>query len=145
MVNNIPMDFSGMPHSIFPAMSAETRERFANANPTLLVSNIILQFGIPIQIKGYTYLREAIIMKVNDPQANSCVTKTLYPTVAKNHHTSAISVERAIRHAIETAWKKKDRSHCDDILSLSFSHFQKRPTNAEFIATIADRIMLLNI
>lgn len=141
-VNSLIKDNFDWSNSAFPAKSAEAQGNVTDSKLTILVSNIMLQLGIPANIKGYTYLREAIIIKVNEPQADIPVTKILYPCVAKKFHTSATRVERAIRHAIESAWNKTDQTYRNEVFSYVFSRFERRPTNSEFIAMIADRILL---
>lgn len=143
MTNNLAKDIFDWKHSAFSAIGTDTRGNLTNSHLMILVSNIILQLGIPANIKGYIYLREAIFIKVNEPQADFLVTKFLYPDIAKKFHTSAISVERAIRHAIEAAWNSEDSSYRDEIFPYAFSHRGRRPTNSEFIALVADRIILL--
>lgn len=106
------------------------------------VSEIMHQIGVPAHIKGYHYLREAIILAVNDDEIMNSVTKLLYPTVAKIYRTTSSRVERAIRHAIEVAW---DRGNVD-ILSSYFGYTiqssRGKPTNSEFIAMISDKLKL---
>ena len=136
-------DISNRQHSVLPIISAETQENITNDNLMILVSVIILQLGIPVNTKGYAYLREAIIIKVNDPQADMPVTKILYPDVAKKFYTSAGRVERAIRHAIEMAWTRMDCAYREQNFSYRLIRFEKKPTNSEFIAMIAEYIVLL--
>lgn len=142
-VNNLVERMFDWPHSTFPAVSNEPREPVSDDNRIILVSNIISQFGVPAHIKGYAYLREAIIIKIREPDAYIPITKVIYPSIAAKFHVSPICVERAIRHAIEAAWSRTDQADRNRIFSHIFSHSEKRPTNSEFIAMIADRIVLL--
>ena len=104
---------------------------------------IILYFsGVPAHIKGYQYLREAIIMSVNDIEMLNSITKILYPTIAKKYQTTASRVERAIRHAIEVAWSRGKMDTIDELFGYTINNGKGKPTNSEFIALIADRIRL---
>ncbi len=107
-----------------------------------LVTDIIHEIGIPAHIKGYQYLREAIILTINDMDVINAVTKVLYPTVAKKFDTTASRVERAIRHAIEVAWDRGDLETLQKYFGYTVSNIRGKPTNSEFIAMIADRIYL---
>lgn len=107
-----------------------------------LVTEIIHEIGIPAHIKGYQYLREAIILTINDMDIINAVTKVLYPTVAKKYSTTASRVERAIRHAIEVAWDRGDLETLQKFFGYTVSNIRGKPTNSEFIAMIADRIYL---
>ena len=108
----------------------------------ITVSEIMHELGVPAHIKGYQYLRCAIVLSVEDPKMMSSVTKVLYPTIAERFDTTASRVERAIRHAIEVAWDRGDV----DVLSAYFGYTiqvsRGKPTNSEFIAMIADKLRL---
>lgn len=106
------------------------------------VTNIIHEIGVPAHIKGYQYLREAIIIAVNDMEVINAVTKVLYPTVAKRFSTTPSRVERAIRHAIEVAWDRGDLETLQKYFGYTVSNAKGKPTNSEFIAMIADRLLL---
>ena len=106
------------------------------------VTNIIHEIGVPAHIKGYQYLRDAIMMSVNDPEMLNSITKLLYPTIAKNHKTTPSRVERAIRHAIEVAWSRGKMDTIDELFGYTVSNGKGKPTNSEFVALIADRIRL---
>ena len=106
------------------------------------VTYMIHEIGIPAHIKGYHYLRDAIMMAVEDMDVLNAVTKVLYPTVAKKHHTTESRVERAIRHAIEVAWSRGKLDTLDDLFGYTVSNGKGKPTNSEFIALIADTIRL---
>ena len=107
------------------------------------VTQMIHELGVPAHIKGYQYLREAIMMSVNDVEMLSCVTKVLYPTIAKKYQTTPSRVERAIRHAIEVAFSRGKMETLDNMFGYTVSGGKGKPTNSEFIALIADRIRLL--
>jgi len=108
----------------------------------LEVTGIIHEIGVPAHIKGYHYLREAIIISVNDMDILNAVTKGLYPTVARQFGTTPSRVERAIRHAIETAWSRGDVETLNKYFGYTISENKGKPTNSEFIAMIADRLAL---
>lgn len=108
----------------------------------LAVTEIIHQVGIPAHIKGYHYLRTAIMLSVNNDEMINSVTKLLYPTVAKQYQTTSSRVERAIRHAIEIAWDRGDIDVLTKIFSYTVHTSRGKPTNSEFIALIADYLRL---
>lgn len=108
----------------------------------LMVTEIIHQIGVPAHIKGYNYLREAIILSVKDNEMINAVTKLLYPTIAKNNDTTSSRVERAIRHAIEVAWDRGDLDTLNSYFGYTVQNDRGKPTNSEFIAMIADKIRL---
>ena len=108
----------------------------------VVVSQIMHQIGVPAHIRGYQYLREAIILSVNNNEMISSVTKILYPTVAKTFKTTPSRVERAIRHAIEVAWNRGNVDTISQIFSYTISYNKSKPTNSEFIAMIADKLRL---
>ncbi len=106
------------------------------------VTEIIHEIGIPAHIKGYQYLREAIICAVNDMDVINAVTKVLYPEVAEKFNTTPSRVERAIRHAIEVAWDRGDVEVLQKFFGYTVSGVKGKPTNSEFIAMIADKLNL---
>ena len=106
------------------------------------VTNMLHEIGIPAHIKGYHYLRDAIIMAVEDMDVLNANTKILYPTVAKKYQTTSSRVERAIRHAIEVAWSRGKLDTLDELFGYTVSTGKGKPTNSEFIALIADTIQL---
>ena len=107
-----------------------------------VVTAIIHEIGVPAHIKGYQYLREAILIAVGDIDVINAVTKVLYPEVAKRFGTTASRVERAIRHAIEVAWDRGDLETLQKYFGYTVSNAKGKPTNSEFIAMIADRLLL---
>lgn len=117
----------------------------ANVNEVDLeryVTRIMLDMGIPAHLKGYHYLREAIILSGKDMEAVSSVTKLLYPTVAKRFKTTDQKVERAIRNAIEVSWTRGNVDTFEELFGYSVGTGKGRPTNSEYIARIADKIRL---
>ena len=106
------------------------------------VTEIIHEIGVPAHIKGYQYLREAIIMSVGDMDMLNSITKILYPGIAKKFDTTPSRVERAIRHAIEVAWSRGKMDTIDELFGYTISNGKGKPTNSEFIALITDRIRL---
>lgn len=120
-----------------------TRRRAGHgANLEIIVTDIIHQIGVPAHIKGYHYLREAIICCVNDKEMLESVTKLLYPAVAKKFSTTPSRVERAIRHAIEIAWDRGDIDTLNSFFGYTVNTGKGKPTNSEFIALITDKICL---
>ena len=111
-------------------------------NLEALVTNIIHEVGVPAHIKGYQYLREAIIMVVKDIDVINQITKSLYPQIAFKFNTTPSRVERAIRHAIEVAWGRGDQKTVENIFGYTISAAKVMPTNSEFIAMIADKLRL---
>ncbi len=125
-----------------PNLPTELNTPVNNNELEIMITDIIHQIGVPAHIKGYHYLREAIVLAVNNPDIINSITKQLYPTVAKTFKTTSSRVERAIRHGIEVAW---DRGNVD-ILNSYFGYTihigRGKPTNSEFIAMIADKLRL---
>ena len=106
------------------------------------VTNLLHEIGIPAHIKGYHYLRDSIMMAVQDMDVLNAITKVLYPTVAKRYQTTSSRVERAIRHAIEVAWNRGKLDTLDELFGYTVSTGKGKPTNSEFVALIADTIQL---
>ena len=117
-------------------------QRTGTTNIESMVTNIIHEIGVPAHIKGYQYLREAIIIAVNDMDVINAITKVLYPQVAKTFQTTPSRVERAIRHAIEVAWDRGDLDTLQRFFGYTVSNTKGKPTNSEFIALIADKLQL---
>jgi len=111
-------------------------------NLEALVTNVIHEVGVPAHIKGYQYLREAIMMVVNNIDIINQITKQLYPDIASKYHTTPSRVERAIRHAIEVAWGRGQAETVENIFGYTISAAKGKPTNSEFIAMIADKLRL---
>lgn len=106
------------------------------------VTDIIHEIGVPAHIKGYQYLRDAIMMSVDDSEMLNSITKMLYPSIAKRHKTTPSRVERAIRHAIEVAWSRGKTDTIDSLFGYTVAGGKGKPTNSEFVALIADKIRL---
>lgn len=115
-----------------------------NVKPNLeaMVTNIIHEVGVPAHIKGYQYLRDGIIMVVENIDVINQITKQLYPDLAKKYKTTASRVERAIRHAIEVAWNRGQLDVVESIFGYTVNANKGKPTNSEFIAMIADKLRL---
>ena len=106
------------------------------------ITNIFITVGIPAHIKGYQFLREAIKLAMGNPDIINSITKKLYPTIAEKFDTSASKVERAIRHAIEVAWNRGKIENINSIFGLTVYTSNEKPTNGEFIALVADKMLL---
>lgn len=136
--------------SLLSHLEALTKNRqietddFANMRPDIetQVTKIIHQIGVPAHIKGYQYLRSAILMTIDDNDIINSVTKVLYPAVAKKYKTTTSRVERAIRHAIEVAWDRGDVDTLNSYFGYTIQNSRGKPTNSEFIAMIADNLRL---
>ena len=117
-------------------------QRMDQANLETMVTNISHEIGVPAHFKGYQYLREAIMIAVEDMDVINAITKILYPQVAKTFQTTPSRVERAIRHAIEVAWDRGDLDTLQRFFGYTVSNTKGKPTNSEFIALIADKLQL---
>ena len=120
----------------FPARAPRT------ADDECAVTEILHQIGVPAHIKGYQFLRDAILLTLEDGEYINSVTKRLYPEIAKKNATTASRVERAIRHAIEVAWDRGDVDTLNRYFGYTIHNLRGKPTNSEFIAMIADRMRL---
>ena len=139
-----PYDTTKLCDAVFSFASKAKRTQRKPSEETLeaQISRILHTIGIPAHIKGYAYLRSAIIMTVEEPDIINYVTKSLYPSVAKSHHTTTSRVERAIRHAIEIAWDRGDVETLNSFFGYTISRQRGKPTNSEFIAMIADKLRM---
>lgn len=145
-----PFDLTMMAERILKLSGWRTEETPLVYNNTVvsdtdlefMVTEIIHQIGVPAHIKGYNYLRESIILAIKDSEIINSVTKTLYPTVAKEHSTTSSRVERAIRHAIEVAWDRGDVNVLNSYFGYTIHNNRGKPTNSEFIAMISDKLRL---
>lgn len=106
------------------------------------ISNIFVSVGIPAHIKGYQFLREGIKLAVDNPPIINAITKSLYPSIAKKYNTTSSKVERAIRHAIEVAWNRGKIENINNIFGVKVYNSAEKPTNGEFIALLADKMLL---
>lgn len=132
--------FSGWKNETRPVMAKDGA--ISDSDLELMVTEIIHQIGVPAHIKGYHYLREAIMLSIKNEEVINSITKLLYPTVAKKFSTTSSRVERAIRHAIEVAWDRGDLDVLNAYFGYTINNDRGKPTNSEFIAMIADKIRL---
>ena len=134
------------PQSLAEHLLSLSRERSSREDRSqdieTQVTKIIHQIGVPAHIKGYQYLRTAILLTIRDSDVINSVTKVLYPTVAKKYQTTTSRVERAIRHAIEVAWDRGDVETLNSYFGYTIQNDRGKPTNSEFIAMIADNLRL---
>lgn len=128
--------------SVAPAKKEAEKENNIPLDIETQVTQIIHQIGVPAHIKGYQYLRTAILMTISDNDVINSVTKVLYPSVAKKYQTTTSRVERAIRHAIEVAWDRGDVDTLNSYFGYTIQNSRGKPTNSEFIAMIADNLRL---
>ena len=128
--------------NVRPSVVREESGAYGTRNLETDVTNIIHEIGVPAHIKGYQYLRDAIILAVNDIEMLNSITKVLYPTIAKKHQTTPSRVERAIRHAIEVAWSRGKMDTIYSLFGYTINSGKGKPTNSEFVALIADKIRL---
>ena len=135
-------DRPAMPSGGFDCRAVSAQQSRQDADLEAVVTDIIHEIGVPAHIKGYQYLREAIILTINDMDMINAVTKVLYPEVAKKFGTTPSRVERAIRHAIEVAWDRGDIETLQKFFGYTVSNIKGKPTNSEFIAMIADNLSL---
>ncbi|MGI6702372.1 MAG: sporulation transcription factor Spo0A [Christensenellales bacterium] len=122
--------------------SADTFKARAIRSLDEKIANIFISVGIPAHIKGYQFLREAIKMAISTPEIINCITKKLYPSIADKFDTSPSKVERAIRHAIEVAWNRGKIENINNIFGIKIYSANEKPTNGEFIALVADKMLL---
>ena len=145
-----PERISSITERTFKLVHAQTNELAPSertaarqeASLEAMVTTLIHEFGVPAHVKGYRYLREAILLAVNDMDVVNAVTKVLYPQVSKMFGTTPGRVERAIRHAIETAWDRGDRAAMQRYFGCTIFNTKGKPTNSEFIALAADQLQL---
>lgn len=137
-----PCEMEALLERMRQAARKETGEEDRSVTLERMVTAIIHEVGVPAHIKGYQYVREAIVIAVEDMEVINAVTKVLYPEVARRYHTTPSRVERAVRHAIETAWDRGDLETLQRYFGYTVSNTKGKPTNSEFIAMIADRIRL---
>ncbi|MEA5050959.1 MAG: sporulation transcription factor Spo0A [Oscillospiraceae bacterium] len=139
-----PFDLSVLAERIAMFTKADTgrRSEKTEADLEVMITEIIHQIGVPAHIKVYHYLRDAIILSVEDPEMINAVTKRLYPAIAKKFKTTSSRVERAIRHAIEVAWDRGDVDTLNSYFGYTIQSLRGKPTNSEFVAMISDRVRL---
>ncbi len=135
----VPSGMQGLEREAKEIKTSETRLTYDLEKD---VTDMIHEIGVPAHIKGYQYLREAIMMSVEDADMLGSITKVLYPTIAGKYQTTPSRVERAIRHAIEVAWSRGRMETLDSLFGYTINTGKGKPTNSEFIALIADKIRL---
>ena len=123
----------------------ESGVRVRNKSLEEKITNIFITVGIPAHIKGYQFLREAIKMAIDNPDVINSITKRLYPEVARRFDTSPSKVERAIRHAIEVAWNRGKIENINSLFGVRVYNHNEKPTNGEFIALVADKMLLESV
>ena len=129
-------------NDIFGERKLVEDKSFSNKEIEEKITNIFITVGIPAHIKGYQFLREAIKLSMGNPEIINSITKKLYPTIAEKFDTSASKVERAIRHAIEVAWNRGKIENINSVFGLTVYSNNEKPTNGEFIALVADKMLL---
>ena len=139
-----PFDYDEMAQRILSLFASSREAARPHDGDTLemRITQTLHQIGVPAHIKGYQYLREAIIMAIEEPESINAVTKLLYPGVAKKYSTTSSRVERAIRHAIEVAWDRGDVEVLNSYFGYTIQSQRGKPTNSEFVAMIADKYRL---
>jgi two-component system response regulator (stage 0 sporulation protein A) len=137
-----PFDVSTLADRILSLTSQESGGQQSAQDLELIVTDVIHQLGVPAHIKGYHYLRAAILASIENAELLESVTKLLYPTVAQKFNTTSSRVERAIRHAIEIAWDRGDLDVLNSFFGYTVNTCKGKPTNSEFIALITDKLRL---
>ncbi len=125
-----------------PIKKTVTPQRTQNRALDEKITNVFLTVGIPAHIKGYQFLREAVKMAVSEPEVINSITKQLYPSIAEKYSTTASKVERAIRHAIEVAWNRGRIENINALFGIKVYSSNEKPTNGEFIALVADKMLI---
>lgn len=136
-----PFDIATLAERIV-SLAASHGQKMQEQNLEIVVTDMIHQLGVPAHIKGYHYLRTAIILSIEEPELLDSVTKLLYPTVAQKFGTTSSRVERAIRHAIEIAWDRGDLDILNSFFGYTVNTCKGKPTNSEFIALLTDKLRL---
>ena len=137
-----PCNLSDLEYQILNIKNIRDNEIGTNKELQLHISNMLHDLGVPSHIKGYEYIREGIGLMYNKPSMIGAITKEMYPAIAVKYNTTSSRVERAIRHAIEVSWARGDYDLMEDIFGHSVDYDKAKPTNSEFIATLADKIRL---
>ncbi len=138
-----PFDEEVMAGRVAKAVGRQTMHRqIGTSSDEMRVTDILHQIGVPAHIKGYQFLRDAILLTIEDQDYINAVTKRLYPEIAKQNGTTASRVERAIRHAIEVAWDRGDVDTLNSYFGYTIHNLRGKPTNSEFVAMISDRMRL---
>ena len=138
-----PFDTTSLEDIIFALYSRHTNTSLENENELKLeITNLLHNLGIPSHIKGYNYIRDGVEMLYKDASLVGSITKELYPSIASTYDTTSSRVERAIRHAIEVSWVRGDYNLMEELFGNSIDYDRSKPTNSEFIVTLADRLKL---
>lgn len=140
-----PFRFEQLEARIVECMKSSAVSRIKNKTLEEKITNIFITVGIPAHIKGYQFLREAIKMAIDNPDVINSITKRLYPEVARRFNTSPSKVERAIRHAIEVAWNRGKIENINSLFGVRVYSHNEKPTNGEFIALVADKMLLESV
>ena len=145
-IRSLTQDMSSSPSSQFSSSGSQQIVTTARSGLNLFgeVTTMMHQIGIPAHVKGYQYIRDAILMVVEDVSLLGAVTKELYPGIAKKHDTAPSRVERGIRHAIELAWVRGNSDTLKRIFGYSMNIERQKPTNSEFIALLADKLRVMS-
>ena len=137
-----PFNYSDLEYQILNIKDIRDNVISTNKELQTHISTILHDLGVPSHIKGYEYIREGIGLMYNKPSMIGAITKEMYPAIAVKYNTTSSRVERAIRHAIEVSWARGDYDLMEDIFGHSVDYDKAKPTNSEFIATLADKIRL---
>lgn len=137
-----PFNVSDLESQIMNSLKNNNNELDMNKDLQSSISTILHSLGVPSHIKGYEYIREGIGLMYNNPSMLGAITKEMYPEIAVKYNTTSSRVERAIRHAIEISWTRGDYDLMEEVFGHSVDYDRARPTNSEFIATIADRLRI---
>lgn len=139
-----PFNFEVLKSRILDVLNSSNKTFCVVKNKNLeeKITNIFITVGIPAHIKGYQFLREAIKMAIDNPDVINSITKKLYPSIAEKFETSSSKVERAIRHAIEVAWNRGKIENINSLFGVKVYSNNEKPTNGEFIALVADKMLL---
>ena len=137
-----PFDMNDLENKIKNLYDVSNEDSLNNSDIKMKITKLLHELGVPSHIKGYEYIREGIILLYNDPSIIGGITKELYPEIADKYDTTVSRVERAIRHAIEVSWNRGDIDLMEEIFGHSVDYDRAKPTNSEFIVTIADKLKL---
>ncbi len=140
-----PINFPSLEEKIVYAAAGKKQNGIPQSGNRIVdekISHIFITVGIPAHIKGYKFLREAIKLSIEDPNIINSITKKLYPSIAEKYETSASKVERAIRHAIEVAWNRGKIENINSLFGVTVYSSNEKPTNGEFIALVADKMLM---
>lgn len=141
-----PYNLGNLENRIVTVVNGITYKNDVKSNDIKMsITNILHSLGVPSHIKGYSYIRDSIVLMFNNPDMMGNITKVLYPKIAEKYDTTSSRVERAIRHAIEVSWSRGDYDLMEELFGHSVDYDKAKPTNSEFIATVADKLRLERI